>query len=87
MFVILAYDVRAKRVNRVRKTVRKYLRPVQRSVFDGFLSEGKLKRLKQDLQRHLDCAEDSVRIYKFLTLQEAEVDELGVVTGSDSVVL
>ena len=87
MFVILTYDVRVRRLARARKTVRKYLRPVQRSVFEGFLSEGKLKRLREELRKCLDCGEDSVRIYTFQTLQGARVDELGVSAGSDEIVL
>ena len=87
MFVILTYDVRVRRVAGARKTVRKYLRPVQRSVFEGFLSEGKLKRLREELRKCLDSGEDSVRIYTFQTLQGARVDELGVSAGSDEIVL
>ena len=46
MFVILVYDVKAKRNNKILKTCRKYLRHVQKSVFEGNLTEAKLKRLK-----------------------------------------
>ena len=78
MYIILTYDIRAPRVGRVGKTAKKYLRPVQRSVFEGFLSEGKLERLKAELKALVDCDEDAVRIYKLQNLQGAQVDELGL---------
>lgn len=78
MFVIFCYDVKAKRVSRVRKTALKYLHPVQRSVFEGFLSEGRLKQLKEELQPLVECEEDALRFYLFESLQGAKVDRLGV---------
>ena len=42
----------------------KYLQPVQRSVFEGHLTEHALKRLQGELLNILDCEEDSVLIYK-----------------------
>ena len=87
MFVILTYDVRTSRVGKTRKTVKKYLRPVQRSVFEGFLPEGRLERLKKELLPILNCEEDSVRIYKLQSLGAAELDLLGVTPPSDSVII
>ena len=87
MFVILAYDIKVKRVAKVRKIVKKYLHPVQKSVFEGFLTEGRLKYLKKELQKVIECDEDSVRIYRFQSTLYASVEELGVVTGTDSIVL
>ncbi len=87
MFVILSYDVKAARVGKARRLVKRYLRPVQRSVFEGFLSEGRLERLKKELRALLDTDEDSVRIYKLQNLQGAETEALGPVPAADSVVL
>lgn len=39
MFVILTYDISSARDARVRKTVKKYLLNVQKSVFEGYLTE------------------------------------------------
>ena len=47
MFVIVTYDVATKRVAKVMKTCRKYLTHVQKSVFEGMITEGKLNRLKE----------------------------------------
>ena len=50
MFVILTYDVNTKRVAKVMKTCRKYLRHVQYSVFEGAITDGRLRELKCELE-------------------------------------
>ena len=44
MFVILTYDVRQKRHSKTRKICKKYLYHVQKSVFEGYLTERQLKK-------------------------------------------
>lgn len=65
MFVVLAYDVQIKRVNKVMKIVKKYLSPTQKSVYEGFLSEGKLNLLKRELVAKIEPEKDCVLIYEF----------------------
>lgn len=77
MFVILTYDMRQARIARARKIAKKYLRPVQRSVFEGHLSQSRLDRLKEELMRLVCPEEDGVRIYTFPAFQGAAVDYLG----------
>lgn len=64
MYIILCYDVEAKRDHRVRKIVKKYLHPVQRSVMEGYLSDGELKWLQRELQATIDTTSDTVCIYR-----------------------
>ncbi len=64
MFVILTYDVGEKRINRVRKTLKKYLTWTQNSVFEGNITEGKLHKCLADVSKNLDTAEDSLYIYR-----------------------
>ena len=64
MFVILCYDIGIKRNARVKKIARKYLRPVQKSVCEGFITEGKLRKMCDQLISKIDPDEDSVVIYK-----------------------
>ena len=49
MYIILCYDVGAERVGRMHKTVLKYLHPVQRSVFEGNLSDSTMLRMKREI--------------------------------------
>ena len=77
MFVILVYDVKTKRNNKILKICRKYLRHVQKSVFEGNLTEAKLKRLKNELKKISNEKEDSIIIYRFETLKYSSKEVLG----------
>ena len=46
MYVILVYDIGEKRVGKMLKLCRQYLNWIQNSVFEGELSESKLRELK-----------------------------------------
>lgn len=85
MFVILTYDVASKRVSKVMKTCRKYLTHVQKSVFEGMITDGKLDRLKQELSRIIVSAEDEVCIYKLETVKYASKETIGVSKLNDNI--
>lgn len=78
VFVILVYDVKEERVAKALKICRKYLTWVQRSVFEGEITEAKLLRLTKELGDTLDLNYDSVIIYKFRTKQYYERETIGV---------
>ena len=78
MFVILSYDVGQARVGKVSKIAKKYLCPVQRSLFEGFLTESHLTMLKNELRDRIDPETDSVLFYKLSGSSCFSVDELGV---------
>ena len=65
MYVIVTYDVGVKRNSKVLKTCRRYLLHVQKSVFEGYIAEGKLNKLKRDLHRIIDTGCDQVAIYRY----------------------
>jgi len=65
MYVIITYDVNVKRVGRVLKVLREYLNWVQNSVFEGEITEGKLRELQLRLKKIIKEDEDSLFIYKF----------------------
>ena len=56
-------------------------------MFEGFLSEGKLRQIKNEIEKLVDCEEDSIRIYKFQNLQGAQVEQLGVLSNPQSTVI
>lgn len=87
MFVILVYDVAAKRVGKVMKTTKKYLVPVQNSAFEGVITESKLERLKKELAAIVDPEHDSVIIYKLGSVTYAKKEELGKVKTEDPYIL
>jgi CRISPR-associated endoribonuclease Cas2 len=63
MYVILVYDFGEKRVGKMLKLCRKYLCWIQNSVFEGELSEPKLKELKFNAKKIMNEEEDSVIIF------------------------
>lgn len=69
MFVILVYDLHVKRVNKMLKLVRRYLVHVQKSVFEGELTEKRLDMLKAEIEELIKPSEDTVLIYGFDSLR------------------
>lgn len=87
MYVILCYDIGIKRNAKARKIARKYLRPVQKSVCEGFITEGKLKKLCSQLEAVIDPEEDSVVLYKSNTSPDLEKISIGQVQVNEDIIL
>ena len=64
MYVILVYDVGEKRVGKMLKLCRKYLNWIQNSVFEGEITEVKLKELAHLAKQILDKETDSLILFK-----------------------
>ncbi|MEE1339831.1 MAG: CRISPR-associated endonuclease Cas2 [Succinivibrionaceae bacterium] len=79
MFVILSYDVNQKRVGKVLKTCRKYLIHVQKSVFEGMITEGELKHLQKELDDIIDTETDCILIYQMESTKYTKKQEIGAV--------
>ena len=63
MYVILIYDVAEKRVSKMLKLCRQYVCWILNSVFEGELSEVKLRELQYKIGNLIDKKEDSVIIF------------------------
>jgi len=63
MYVILVYDCGEKRVGKMLKLCRKYLNWIQNSVFEGEISEVKIKELTLKAKDFMDIEEDSLIIF------------------------
>ena len=72
------YDVNKNRVAKYLKLVRQYLTHVQKSVFEGEITEGKLIELKHKIEKLLNNEEDSVIIYKFEKTKYTERIDMGI---------
>ncbi len=64
MYVILVYDVGEKRVAKMLKLCRKYLSWIQNSVFEGEITDAKLKELQIRAEDIIDNNFDSIIIFK-----------------------
>lgn len=63
MYIILVYDIGEKRVGKMLKLCRRYLNWIQNSVFEGEISEIKLKILKHAALEIMDPSVDSLIIF------------------------
>ena len=64
MYVILVYDIEEKRVAKMLKLCRRYLNWIQNSVFEGELSEVKLKELLAAAEQIMQKDKDSIIVFK-----------------------
>jgi CRISPR-associated protein Cas2 len=64
MYVILVYDMGQKRVGKMLKLCRQYLNWIQNSVFEGDVTEVKLKELLTKARKMMKEEEDSIIIFK-----------------------
>jgi len=63
MYVILVYDMGEKRVGKMLKLCRRYLHWIQNSVFEGEITEVKLRELLEKAKALMRPAEDSVIVF------------------------
>ena len=63
MYVILVYDFGEKRVGKMLKLCRKYLTWIQNSVFEGEISEVKLKELMFKAKEFMNKEDDSIIVF------------------------
>lgn len=81
MFVIVAYDINVKRVNKVLKIGRRYLSWAQNSLFEGELTKAQLAKLKAELKKVIKEDEDSIVFYLVRRPQYMERQVMGTEKG------
>ena len=77
MYVILVYDFGEKRVAKMLKLCRCYLNWIQNSVFEGEISEVRLKELLFKAKIFMDPSDDSIIIFKGRTQTSMEKEIIG----------
>lgn len=77
MFVILTYDINAKRVGKALKLCRRYLIRVQNSVFEGNVTDKQLADIKKGFEKIMDPEHDSVRIYELSAIKYTKLELIG----------
>ena len=65
------------------KTAKKYLFHVQKSVFEGNVTEAQLNHLKRELENVIERDEDAIMIYRIDTPSAVSRIQQGVVTTTD----
>ena len=77
MYIILVYDCGEKRVGKILKLCRKYLNWIQNSVFEGEISEVKLKELIFSAKKIMNVEEDSLIIFSGLSEKRLDKQIIG----------
>lgn len=89
MYVILVYDILADekgpRISRnTFKICKKYLTHIQKSVFEGNLTELNYMKLKTELNKYIRKDKDSVLVFRSRAERWLEKDYLGLVDDKTS---
>lgn len=87
MFVIITYDVDEKRVNKVRKHLKKYLTWVQNSVFEGEITTGKLYKCLSETRNITDKGKDSIYVYIVENPRYLRKETVGVTKNIEEIFL
>lgn len=77
MYVILVYDCGERRVGKMLKLCRKYLNWIQNSVFEGEISEVRLKELTLKAGKIMNSDEDSLIVFSGRTEKWLEKQVIG----------
>ena len=78
VYVIIVYDVKVERVNKVKSFLRQHLYWIQNSVFEGDLTKSGFKLVINGLKDIIDEEEDSVIIYKMMMEESLNREVLGI---------
>lgn len=85
MYYLLVYDISSvKRITKVLKTCRKYLRWIQNSVFEGELTFTQFNRLEAELKQIINKKEDSVIIFCSRNSELVDRQILGIEKNENS---
>ena len=82
MYVIFVYDFGERRVAKMLKLCRRYLNWVQNSVFEGEISDVRLKELLMHVKIFMKVNEDSIIIFKAVSQVSMERQIIGRQLGS-----
>jgi len=86
MYVILVYDINQKRVGKMLKQCRKYLHWIQNSVFEGEITDVKLKELLSAANGIMDDG-DSLILFKSRDSKWLEKEVYGTERNSTDTIL
>ena len=84
MYLIMVYDVKVKRVNRVLKVGRRFLTWIQNSVLEGEITKAKFVKLKSEVKKVINKEEDSVVFYIFRTKNYTSRETMGIEKGGET---
>lgn len=82
MYIVVVYDAGENRNKKLLSICRRYLNHVQKSVFEGNISDGKLKKMKKEMQNVMNLQDDSCVIYCIGNTRYCRKEQIGRYTSS-----
>ena len=87
MYIVLSYDISSKCSPKVFKLCAANLNHVQKSVFEGEITEKNLRHLKNNITNIINPEKDSVIIYTMQTPTFNAKEQIGVVFDKSSLII
>ncbi|MBD3363130.1 CRISPR-associated endonuclease Cas2 [Candidatus Dojkabacteria bacterium] len=78
MYLIVIYDVEAKKCSKLHKYLKTQLNWVQNSVFEGQVTDAEYKIIKNELKKKINKEEDSVIFYNLGNEKWLDREVIGV---------
>lgn len=78
MYLIIVYDIKVERVNKVKSFLRQNLFWIQNSVFEGEVTKSEFLKIKSGLRDIINSDEDSIIIFRFRTEDAMHKEVLGI---------
>jgi len=87
IYLIMVYDIKEERVNKVLKIARKYLNWIQNSVLEGEISDAGFTKLKMEIKEVINLEEDSVIFYLMRTTRYTSREVIGIEKGGEETII
>ena len=78
MYIIIVYDIKVERVNKVKSFLRQHIFWIQNSVFEGEVTESEYEKIYKGLMEITDEDEDSIIIYKLRNEELLNREVIGI---------
>lgn len=78
MYVVIVYDIKVERVNKIKSFLRQHLYWIQNSVFEGELTNSQYMEIVSKLKQIMDEDEDSIIIFKSRMEELIDREVLGI---------
>ncbi|MHA1204716.1 MAG: CRISPR-associated endonuclease Cas2 [Candidatus Heimdallarchaeum aukensis] len=87
MYVIIVYDIKVERIDKVRRFLKTYLEWIQNSVFEGEITKAELRSIIKNIEKMIKKSEDSILVYTLRDEKYLERKEIGIQKGNKSNIL
>ena len=78
MYIIIVYDIKVERVNKVKSFLRQHLYWIQNSVFEGDITKSQFREITTKLKEIIDVNEDSIIIFTTKTEELIKRQVIGI---------